>query len=437
MMSTSTVIPTHLRQKKPKYYFLSHNHTLTEFPKSQLGPVLQYYDNLKENYWVKSFPELQIQINLTRHLNIIYPPHSLSLQNNELQANCICAKDLRENHFELKNSQRIVNDAKQILLQLPLHLEAKRIENNHISTNISVDSVLQSNISQEHSILSPNRLRQIFLQHPDPNENQNYDINFLKSVIHYLSFFEQIPTNISKVEKQSNGPYNFKINKNIEIQKRQKRLPIKFLKKFPLTKVFSKILRIGGSYLVQNFQPFLEFQDIFHQFFDILKSSSSHFVPKNITLPQTLKIDHKSHIFNLTLDERFELLNSLSNPGIFHASEVYRASLLLEHTYKNLLKNIPLQIFNHIKAELPPIYHAKARINQHGSLFFVHFVIKCQVPKKKIERFHFRSLPHAKIGDSLVKYQVPESFSPDLEKFNLKFDLCIRALVHEDSSHIS
>ena len=175
--------PNSLETKKPKYYFLSQNHTLTEFPRSQLGPVLQYYDNLKQNYWVKSFPELQIQINLTRHINIIYPPPSLSLKNNQLAANCICAKDLRENHFELKNSQRIVNDAEQILLQLPLHLETKRIQNDHISTNISVTDILRSNISQKHSILSPDRLKQIFLQNSDANQEQNYDFSYLKSII--------------------------------------------------------------------------------------------------------------------------------------------------------------------------------------------------------------------------------------------------------------
>ena len=107
--------PNALDTKKPKYYFLDHNYTLTEFPRSQLGPVLRYYDNLKDNYWVKSFPELQIQVNLTRDINIIYPPPSQSLKHNQLASNCICAKDLRENHFELKNSQRIVHDALSLI----------------------------------------------------------------------------------------------------------------------------------------------------------------------------------------------------------------------------------------------------------------------------------------------------------------------------------
>ena len=424
--------PNALDTKKPKYYFLDHNYTLTEFPRSQLGPVLRYYDNLKDNYWVKSFPELQIQVNLTRDINIIYPPPSQSLKHTQLASNCICAKDLRENHFELKNSQRIVHDAQQILLQLPLHLEQKRIQNDHVSSNISVTDILKSNLSQKHSILSPDRLKQIFLQDSDANQEQNYDFSYLKSMIKYLSFFEPIPENITKIEKQSNRPFNFKIGENIEVQKRHKRLPLKFLKKFP-TKIFSKILKIGGTYLLQNFKPFLEFQDVFTQYFDILKYSSNHFVPKNFSLPQTVKINPNSHIFNLTLNDRFQILNSLSNPGLFHANEIFRASNLLQHTYQNLLKNIPYQIFNHIRAELPPIYHAKARISQHGSLFFVHFVIECQVEKKKIERFHFRSLPHAKIDDSLVQYEVPESFSPELERYNLKFDLCVRSLVHKDS----
>ena len=234
---------------------MSQNYSLTEFPRSQLGPVLQYYDNLKQNYWVKSFPELQIQINLTRHINIIYPPPSLSLKNNQLAANCICAKDLRENHFELKNSQRIVNDAEQILLQLPLHLETKRIQNDHISTNISVTDILRSNISQKHSILSPARLKQIYLQNSDPNQEQNYDFSYLKSIIHYLSFFEQIPKNITKIEKQSNRPFNFKIGKNIELQKRQKRLPIKFLKKFPLPQIQIQQKYLGSHSSIDNPPP--------------------------------------------------------------------------------------------------------------------------------------------------------------------------------------
>ena len=126
---------------------------------------------------------------------------------------------MRENHFELKNSQRIVHDAQQILLQLPLHLEQKRIQNDHVSSNISVTDILKSNLSQKHSILSPDRLKQIFLQDSDANQEQNYDFSYLKSMIKYLSFFEPIPENITKIEKQSNRPFHLKIGENIKVQK--------------------------------------------------------------------------------------------------------------------------------------------------------------------------------------------------------------------------
>ena len=265
-------IPNNIQTKRPKYFFLTHNYTLTEFSKNDLGPMLKYYDNLRDSYWVKSFPELQVQMNISKDVNVIYPPPSLSLKTTQLSSNCICARSLRNNFFKLKNAQKIVHDAESILKQLPLHLETKRIKNDHISTNISILDILQSNISQKGSILNPNRLKQIILNNSDQNQAENYDIKYLKSIIHYLSFFENIPSNLSKIEnKQLTSPLHLKYGKDIELQRRQKRMPIKLLKKFPLTKIFSKIIKIGSSYLLQNFQPFQEFQEIFHQYFDIFK----------------------------------------------------------------------------------------------------------------------------------------------------------------------
>ena len=429
----------------PKYFFLNDKRILQKLSPSNLAPLLKYFDSLENKYWVKSFPELQVKFDLFGNISVFYPPISGSLDHPDLKANCVCGRSLQSNYFKLQQAQSVVKDAQVLLSNLPLHLETSRItEYQKSPTNVSLISVLKnepvsfSSVINPAGIIHPNRLKAI--QIAQQNSSGLYDINHLQKLIQYLSLLEDIPLNISNLNFDArSAPLQFHGHANISTQTRNKRLSLQILKALPLQSIFTKTLKIGSSYIFKHFQPFQAMAKLFSEYCDLRKIQRplKMYVSNNLSDPEALKLDRRDNIYNLTLKEKFHSLNAVSTPGIYQATELYRASFLLDYTYRRIMTTIPNQIFQNLKKSFPAnIHQVKVKIQQQGSILLLHFVFEADLPYRKIENFHFRALPHAIQNDQLIQYDVPFNFSPALSPYNIEFDLCIKGIVHHNRDNI-
>ena len=430
----------------PKYFFLNENRDVQQISSSNLAPLLKYFDTIENKYWVKSFPELQIKFDLHGNITVLYPATVGSIQHRDYLSQCICSRSLQSNYFKLKRAQTIVKDAQALLTYLPLKLEQSRVEeyNTH-RNNISVMSVL-SNANTSHSsiinpsgIIHPDRLKNIFI--PKNNSSISYDINHLQTIIQYLSLLNNIPLNFSqaRLETQST-PLQFDKNSNISTQQRNKRLSLQILKSIPFQNIFTKILKIGSPYIFKQFQPFDNMGKLFSAYFDLKKANKmlKIYASSNVSDPEALELAKRNNIYNLTFKEKFNTINDVTTPGLYQASELYRASFLLDYTYRRLMSNIPSQIFQNLKRSLNLNIHGiKIKMQQQGSILLLHYIFEADVPFRKIENFHFKALPHGRMNNHIINYKVPANYSPVLSPFHTKYDKCVGGLVHHDNTKIN
>ena len=429
----------------PRYFFLNEKRDLQQISSSNLAPLLKYFDTMENKYWVKSFPELQIKFDLHGNITVLYPAAVGSIIHPDYRSQCICSRSLQSNYFKLKRAQKIVQDAQLLLDNLPLKLENSRIqEYNQKLNNISVVSVLSNTyipnttVRNPSGIVHPHRLKDIFIQ--ENNSSILYDINHLQNIIQYLSLLDNIPLNFSQanLEAQSN-PLRFDDKSNITTQQRNKRLALQILKSIPFQNIFTKILKIGSPYIFKQFQPFQKMGKLFSAYFDLKNANKilKIYASSNASDPKALALARKNNIYNLTFKEKFESINDITTPGLYQATELYRASFLLDYTYRRLMTNIPGQIFQNLQQSLNLNIHGiKIKMQQKGSILLLHYVFEADVPFRKIENFHFRALPHAIKDNHIINYRVPANYSPILSPFHTKYDKCVGGLVHHDISRI-
>ena len=424
--------PNALNGSCPKYFFLNQRQTLEEINGKNLAPMLQYYDSIQKKYWTKSYPELQVHMDLLGNISVLYPPPPGSLTQQSYLSTCICARDLKGNYFKLLKAQKIARDALLLVSNLPLQIESNRLQyHNDKSQNISLSSILYSNSSGTPFIANFSRLKKLYF--PNQKTSDFYDINHLQSLIQYLALLDNVPQNNSDITYDLNilpQPLNLHIDSNITERVRNKRLSLQLLQSLPVHKIFTKVIKIGTPFLWDKFKPFQLMKDIFQDYFDLRKNQPriQLHASTNFSDPDPLKIEKGNHIFNLTLKEKFHSLNSMSNPNLYHATELYRASFLLDYTYRRIMNNLPIQIFENLKKSLNlQVHSVKSKITQKGSLLLLHYIFDTDLPQKKVENFHFRSLPFAKKDNTILKYSLPANYSPAFEPY--LYDNCIKTLV--------
>ena len=429
----------------PNYFFLNENRLLQKINPSNLAPLLKYFDTLENKYWVKSFPELQVTFDIQGNISVFYPPRFGSIDHPDFLANCICARSLRNNFFKLQRAQTIVRDAQILLSNLPLQLESNRIDEYQKNiNNISLLSILEDKHSRVSSIINPSGI--IHPDHLKPiainphNSSALYDIDHLQQLVQYLSLLDDIPLNVSNLNFDgSPSPIKFHDPTNITVQNRNKRLSLQLLKSIPLQNIFSKLLKIGSPYVYKHFKPFQTMEKLFSSYHNLRKYQKTlkMYVSNNLSDPEVLNLEKKDNIYNLTLKEKFKSINTIATPGLYQATELYRASFLLDYTYRRLMTNIPTQIFQNLKKSLNfNIHKVKAKIQQKGSVLLLHFVFEADVPYRKIENFHFRALPHGRQNEKIIQYKVPGNFSPALSPLNMDFDLCVKGIIHHNVENI-
>ena len=432
--------PNALNGSCPKYFFLNQRQNLEQINGKNLAPMLQYYDSIQKKYWTKTYPELQVQMDLLGNISVLYPPPPNSLTQQNYLSTCICARDLKANYFKLLKAQKIARDALLLVSNLPLKLESNRLQyHNDKSQNISLSSILFSNSSGTPFIAKFSRLKKIYF--PTQETSDIYDINHLQRLIQYLALLKNVPQNTSEFTFDLNispQPLKLQIDSNITERVRNKRLSLQILHSLPVNKVFTKIVKIGTPFLWKKFKPFTLMKDIFQDYFDLRKNQPKIqlYASTNFSDPDPLKLEKENHIFNLTLKEKFDSLNSMSNPNLYHATELYRASFLLDYTYRRIMNNLPIQIFQNLKKSLNlQVHDVKSKITQKGSLLLLHYIFDTDLPEKKVENFHFRSLPFAKKDNVILKYNLPANYSPAFEPY--LYDNCIKSLVQNMNNKIS
>ena len=75
------------------------------------------------------------------------------------------------------------------------------------------------------------------------------------------------------------------------------------------------------------------------------------------------------------------------------------------------MSTIPYEIFEILKNHIQysNINNIKAKIQQEGSLLFLHYIFDANVPDEKIEEFTFTALPIAMKNEDILQYSVPKN----------------------------
>ena len=256
-------------------------------------------------------------------------------------------------------------------------------------------------------------------------------MSHLQQTMRILSMLQDVPIkDVSFVSKDE--LFSFPLQ-NRTTSNRQKRLSLEFLKKIPFGTILSKIVKIGAPFLYQNFEPFVQMGKHLISYQNI-KKPPLHLKFKassNISDPDALKLHQKNNIFSLEIKEKFDQIHSITTPGLFQASELYRAAFLLNYSYRRIMSTIPYEIFeilrNHI--QYSNINNIKAKIQQEGSLLFLHYIFDADVPDEKIEEFTFSAFPIAMKNEEILQYSVPKKYSP-LQRTLQKTDLCLKSLIY-------
>ena len=419
------------------------NGELANIPKNKLAPRYSYWNAVSNEYYFPEHLKLLTKVNNNGSVKFLLPVLNSALHVPQYYAQCICARSLSQNLNTLQKSQSIARQAANLLSGISTDLESIRFKSVDENNFIPIEQVLNSNLYQAPKIVKPAEIG--VLSHSNNRSSpmrQLGTISDINEAAQYFSNFSELnldlqsPNLIYDDDEEFEKPLNTLTQLGNTKVSRKKRLAPLIVQTIPVASKF--LFRVAASstpYLLKQFNPYSQLQNKLKKYFQLNPPQISTKVTdslKEFFTRSPVKFNISDNIYAIKFKNPFHSINSLPQPSLYFARQIYRAAHQLQYFHKHLINILPQIIFANLKKDIKfPIKRIQVGATRKGSLLFFHYIWEIERNDIPAEELSFFSLPHVSKAQQEFQYHLPANFTQQNFHIKSKQETCLHSILQQ------
>ena len=419
------------------------NGQLSDIPQDKLAPRYSYWNAIDNDYYFPEHLKLLTKVNNDGRIRFLLPVLNSALHVPEYFAQCICARNLNQNLNTLQKSQSIARQAANLLSGISTDIEEIRFKSVDENNLVPIDQVLTSNLYHNPKIVKPAEIG--VLSHSNNQSDTLHQLGTVNDISEAAQFF----SNFSELKLDLKNPnliydndeeYEASTNKLTQIGNtklsRSKRLAPIVIQSLPAaSKYLFKIAASSSPYLLQKFNPYSQLRNKLKKYFQLKPPQITNKVTdtlKKFFIKSPVKVNISENIYSIRFKNPFNSINTLEQPSLYFARQIYRAAHQLQYFHKHLINILPQIIFANLKKNIKfPIKRIQVGATRKGSLLFFHYIWEVERNDEPVEDLSFVSLPHMTKGQQDFQYQLPANFTQNDFHIKSKQETCLQSILQQ------